>query len=158
MEKTVCFTGHRTIPESDFEALNSALREEIQKQIENGASTFRTGGARGFDTMAALAVLSFKKANPHIRLSLILPCPSQTNGWPQNDIEVFEQIRLCADEVHYQSSFYYNGILQVRNRSLVHGADVCIAYLRSSEGGGSAYTSALALKEGLEFVNLQEKI
>ena len=58
MEKTVCFTGHRTIPESDFEALNSALCEEIQKQIENGASTFRTGGARGFDTMAALAILS----------------------------------------------------------------------------------------------------
>ena len=157
-EKTVCFTGHRTIPESDFEALNRALRLEIQKQIKNGATVFRTGGARGFDTMAELAVLSLKKVNPHIRLSLMLPCPSQTNGWSKNDIEVYEQIRLCADEIHYQSPFYYNGILQARNRSLVRDADVCIAYLRNSEGGGTAYTSALAIKNGLDFVNLQEMI
>ena len=158
LEKTVCFTGHRTIPESDFDRLNRALLQEIQKQIQNGAITFRTGGARGFDTMAALAVLSLKKSNPHIRLSLMLPCPSQTNGWQKNDVEVYEQIKLCADEVHYAASFYYNGILQIRNRHLVNGSDVCIAYLRNSSGGGTAYTCALALREGLEFVNLQDKI
>ena len=157
-EKTVCFTGHRTIPESDFARLNQILTEQIQKQIDLGANVFRTGGARGFDTMAALAILSLKIQNPHIRLHLMLPCPTQTKGWEKNDVILYEQIAERADEVHYASSFYFNGLLQLRNRQLVDGADVCIAYLRDSGGGGTGYTSALAIKQGLEYINLQEML
>jgi hypothetical protein len=61
-----------------------------------------------------------------------------------------------ADIYRYVSQSYYTGVLQMRNRSLVEGADVCVAYLRTSNGGGAAYTAAYALKQGLKLINLQD--
>ena len=108
--------------------------------------------------MAALRVLLLKKRYPQIKLDLILPCPSQTAGWKQDDIFLYEQILAQADAHRYVSQTYYRGVLQMRNRALVEGADVCIAYLCHSHGGGTAYTAALALKNGLEWINLAEKL
>lgn len=155
-KKTVCYTGHRTIEEAEYEPLRQALLAETERQIQNGAICFRTGGARGFDTMAALAVLSLRTRYPSIQLELFLPCPSQTKGWNQNDVTLYEQILCQADTHRYISPFYYNGLLQQRNRAMLDGADVCISYLKSSFGGGTAYTSALAIKNGLEYVNLYD--
>ncbi len=157
VKKTVCYTGHRTISEAEYQPLYNLLLKETERQIERGAVFFRTGGARGFDTMAALAVLSLRKCHPHIQLQLYLPCPTQTQGWAQNDIALYEQILRQADGHRYISPFYYNGILQQRNRAMIDGSDVCIAYLKSSFGGGTAYTSALAIKKGLEYINLYTK-
>ena len=71
---------------------------------------------------------------------------------------LYEQIKMQADEVNYISTGYYSGVLQQRNRRLVEGADVCVAYLCSSQGGGTAYTASLAIKKGLEFINLFDMI
>ncbi len=156
MEKTVCFTGHRHIEDAEYAPLMEQLRREIEKQIQCGAVHFRTGGALGFDTLAALAVLSMRREYPDIRLHLILPCPTQTQDWSPSDIRLYEQIMEQADSFRYVSAFYYNGVLQMRNRALVEGADTCIAFLKSSHGGGTAYTSALAIKNGLDFINLAD--
>lgn len=157
MAGTVCFTGHRQISDAEYTPLMEALRVEIEKQIRGGAMDFRTGGALGFDTMAALSVLSLRREYPDIRLHLILPCPTQTQDWSPSDIRLYEQIMEQADSARFVSSFYYNGVLQVRNRALVEGSDTCIAFLKNSHGG-TAYTSALAIKKGLEFVNLAEAL
>ena len=154
--KTVCFTGHRQIPFDQKDDLIKALELEIEKQIVQGAEVFRTGGALGFDTLAALAVLKAKKKHPDIRLELILPCPTQTLNWTSDDVRRYEKIQKKADGYRYVSNFYYDGVLQARNNQLVDGADVCIAYLQSSHGG-SAYTSARAIRKGLDFVNLAEE-
>jgi len=67
-----CFTGHREIPPEDREPLRTALLSEIQRlYAEKGVTEFYTGGARGFDTMAAEAVLKIREALP-VRLHLIL--------------------------------------------------------------------------------------
>ena len=158
MEKTICFTGHRHIPDEDYDALKELLYCELEKQIQNGATRFRTGGALGFDTLAALTVLLLKRRHPQIQLELILPCPTQTQGWKQSDVLLYEQILEQADRHRYVSQFYFAGVLQMRNRALVEGADGCIAYLCNSQGGGTAFTASLALKKGLEFVNLSEKL
>ena len=155
---TVCFTGHRHVPDEIYPALYDALVGVIDQKIAQGATRFRTGGALGFDTMAALAVLSKRKEFPHIRLELMLPCPTQTRGWSKSDCTLYEQIKSQADEVKYISTGYYSGVLQQRNRSLVEGADVCVAYLRNSTGGGTAYTASLAIKTGLEFINLFDTV
>ena len=55
MAQTVCFTGHRHVPDKIYAALAERLDAEIERQIAQGARQFRTGGALGFDTMAALA-------------------------------------------------------------------------------------------------------
>ena len=156
MSKTVCFTGHREIPEADYPRLCDRLRDTIEEQFANGATVFRTGGALGFDTIAALSVLSLRQKHPSIRLELILPCPSQTRGWSSADKRLYEQILEQADAHRYVSTGYFAGVLQMRNRSLVEGADVCIAYLRNSKGGGTAFTASLAIKLGLEFINLND--
>ena len=58
-----CFTGHREIPPEDREPLRAALLSEIQRlYAEKGVTEFYTGGARGFDTMAAEAVLKIREA------------------------------------------------------------------------------------------------
>ena len=156
MSKTVCFTGHRQIPDSDYKRLRALLCNTIEEQIKEGAETFRTGGAIGFDTLAALNVLLLRRSHPHIRLELILPCPTQTRGWAQNDIILYEQILTQADSHRYISQNYWNGVLQLRNRALVEGSDVCVAYLQNSHGGGAAFTAALALRKGLELINLHD--
>ncbi len=156
--KAVCFTGHRHIPEIDYPQLEEALVDTVEQLIERGAEIFRAGGAMGFDTLAALTVLSLKKKHPHIRLELVLPCPTQTRGWEINDLRLYEQILGQADSHRYVSTGYYRGVLQMRNRALVDGSDVCVAYLRNSHGGGTAFTAAYALKQGLELINLQDAL
>ena len=156
MDKILCFTGHREIPATEYLPLREALLQTLEQKIAEGYTCFRAGGAVGFDTLAALSVLLLKKQYPHIRLELVLPCPSQTRGWSQNDQLLYEQILEQADSYRYLSQGYYKGVLQVRNRALVDGAECCVAYLRSSHGGGTAYTAALALKNGLELINLYQ--
>ena len=156
--KTVCFTGHRHIPYYDREDLLVSLRAEVKRQILSGARIFRAGGALGFDTMAAQTVLELRRVSPQIELELILPCPSQTDGWQEQDKRIYNEILAQADRACYVSQFYFNGLLQLRNRKLVEGSDVCIAYLRGSHGGGTAYTTALAIRSGLEYINLFERV
>lgn len=155
MKKTVCFTGHRHIPNGESLALWSALVDAVENQIQNGACIFRTGGALGFDTMAAECVLHLKETYPHIRLELILPSPAQPQGWSERDARLYREILEKADGHRYLSEHYYAGLLQMRNRALVEGADVCIAYLTSSHGG-TAHTVSLALRAGIELINLGE--
>ncbi len=152
--KTVCFTGHRIIPTAHRLPLIEALERETERQIQSGATVFRAGGALGFDTLAAITVLKLKKRYPHVRLELVLPYPAQADGWAESDRILYRQILERADAHLYVSQGYFDGVLQMRNRRLVEGADVCIAYLTRSSGSGSAYTSALAIQSGLEFVNL----
>jgi len=158
MGRTVCFTGHRHLPTEGYRELLDTLLGVIENQVAQGAEVFRAGGALGFDTMAALAVLSVRRRYPNIRLELILPCPSQIRGWAADDKVLYEQIKEQADSVRYISTGYYAGVLQQRNRALVDGADVCVTYLRNSEGGGTAYTASLALKNGLDLINLYDMI
>ena len=157
MQKTVCFTGHRFIPDEEYESLWLSLTDTVEKEIQNGAEIFRTGGALGFDTMAARCVLFLKNKYPHVRLELILPCPGQTKGWGRDDVRLYEQIRSEADAHRYLSDHYYPGILQARNRALVEGAELCIAYLTHSQGG-TAYTVSLALRSGVTLINLGDPI
>ena len=97
-----------------------------------------------------------KQKYPNIKLILVLPCKSQTRGWRQSDIDEYERIMKQADKVVYTSEDYYNGCMQKRNRHLVDGSSLCIAYL-TKETGGSAYTVKYAEKNALTVINIAEK-
>ncbi len=128
----------------------------IEEAIQKGYLYFGAGGALGFDTLAAKAVLKLKQKYPNIKLILVLPCKSQTRGWRQSDIDEYERIMKQADKVVYTSEDYYNGCMQKRNRHLVDGSSLCIAYL-TKETGGSAYTVKYAEKNALTVINIAEK-
>lgn len=129
------------------------MNHAIEEAIQSGYLYFGTGGALGFDTLAAKAVLKLKHKYPQIKLILVLPCKSQTRGWPQADIDEYERIKQQADKVVYTSEEYFNGCMQKRNRHLVDGSSLCIAYL-TKETGGTAYTVKYAKKNGVIVVNL----
>ena len=154
---TVCFTGHRDINKALAPYIPSALKSEIKNLILLGATSFRAGGAMGFDTVAALCVLELKEIYPHITLDLILPCRDQTNGWNEQNIRAYNYILSQADSIKYITDTYRAGCMHERNRALVDGSDFCLAFC-SSDKGGSAYTVSYAESRGVEVINTWEML
>ena len=152
---TACFTGHRTLPEAELPEIAERLEGILTALIEQGYRYFGAGGALGFDTLAAQTVLRLRERDPQIRLILVLPCRSQTRGWPQADIDTYEEIKRCADKVTYASENYFQGCMQKRNRHLVDNSSVCICYL-TKPTGGTAYTVNYARHCGLRILNVAQ--
>ena len=59
-EQTCCFSGHRHLPKQETLHIHNLLVKHILKLIHIGVNTFICGGALGFDTLAALAVLKIR--------------------------------------------------------------------------------------------------
>ena len=154
-EKTVCFTGHRTIPLLKKWKIEKKLKEALEALIEEGYCYFGAGGALGFDTIAAQMVLNLKKKHPEIKLILVLPCKNQTRGWEEKDVSVYESIIEQADKVVYTQEHYDRGCMFKRNRHLVDNSSVCVAYL-TEEKGGTAYTVNYANQKGVKVINIAE--
>ncbi len=156
-ETTVCFTGHRHVPAEKRQDILKALARTIGNLYLEGYRTFRTGGALGFDTLAAAVVLMLKKKRDDVRLQLVLPCPDQANGWKQIDTDMYEAIKNEADEISYAAPRYARGCMHARNRKLVEQSNVCVAYMNKGTGG-TAYTVAYAKQHGLRVINIAEMI
>ncbi len=59
--KICCFTGYRKFNYKDTEKILPKLKEEVHKLIENGVTTFISGGAVGFDQICASFILTAKE-------------------------------------------------------------------------------------------------
>lgn len=153
--KTCCFTGHRKIPPEQYHRIAERLREHIIQLIEEGTCYFGAGGALGFDTLAAQTVLSLKAKYPQIKLILVLPCVTQTRGWAEKDVAIYEDIKSKCDKFTYTSREYSRGCMQKRNRHLVNYSSVCVCYL-IEQSGGTAYTVNYAKAKGLRIINVAE--
>ena len=152
---TCCFTGHRALPPEERGAIAYQLERTVIMLIQAGIRFFGAGGARGFDTLAAQTILKLQRKYPHIRLILVLPCLSQTQGWRDEDIKVYESIKTAADKVTYTSEKYTQGCMHKRNRHLVDHSSICVCYL-TEDRGGTAYTVNYAKKQGLKVINLAD--
>lgn len=152
-DRTCCFSGHRKIPPEQYTQIAGRLRNEIERLIDSGYVFFGAGGALGFDTMVENTILDLKKEYTQIKLILVLPCKSQTQGWNDADVKTYEDIKSQADKVVYTSDEYSSGCMFKRNRHLVDNSSVCICYLTGCRGG-TAYTVDYAKKAGLEIINL----
>lgn len=151
--QTACFSGHRKIPIEQYDAIYERLNAAIENLLDRGYRFFGTGGALGFDTMAAQAVLAMRKRYSFIRLILVLPCLSQAKSWNKYDRTVYEYVKVQADKVVYISREYTRDCMHRRNRHLVNNSSVCICYLTETSGG-TAYTVNYARKLGLEIINI----
>lgn len=156
-ERACCFTGHRRIFPKDRELLPLFLDEAIKEAIRQGIDTFLVGGALGFDTMAALAVLEKKRRLPHLKLVMAIPCHGQDKYWSAEAIALYDCIRRHADEVRVLSPFYHDGVMHQRNRYMVDRSELCVAYLREGEGGGTQYTVNYAQKKGCRLIRYQRE-
>ena len=138
----VCFTGHRPeklhYPEKQVKAL---LREQIEKAIEDGFTTFITGMARGIDLWAAEIVLELKRKHKDKELHLIcaLPHPDFESKWKLPDKMKYHSILKKAD-------------LQ-RNIWMVNKSNRVIAAY-NGEKGGTKNTIDYACRVGINVVNI----
>ena len=155
--RIVCVTGHRSIPASDALRLPSLLEEQLRALIARGARIFRAGGAIGYDMLAALKVLELKESMPSydLKLHLCLPCRDQTRGWDEPSCRAYRYILDRADDIHYTAERYTPSCMLERDRRLVDGSDVCLAYCTRNRGG-SFYTCSYALKQDVELINLAD--
>ena len=133
--KAACFTGHRTLPEENLPEIAERLENALIALIET--------------------VLRLRERYPQIRLILVLPCRSQTRGWSQADIDIYEEIKRRADKVTYTSENYFRGCMQKRNRHLVDNSSICICYL-TKPTGGTAYTVNYAHRCSLQILNIAQ--
>lgn len=150
---TVCFSGHRDIPEAERFLLQKKIQEAVHSAYENGYRIFICGGARGFDTLAALEVIRFRKTHGDLKLVIAVPCFSQADRWPEEERSIYQSILLQADEKNILSDFYYSGCMQNRNRFMVDSSSLCICYMTRFEGG-TWFTVRYAIRCGLMLQNL----
>ena len=153
--KICMFTGHRIINARHVSTLPGRLDELLEKLIACGYTEFRAGGAIGFDTVAALKVLEKKKKYGFVKLHLFLPCRNQEKGWKENSKRAYYYVLQNADSIRYCSEEYTDGCMHKRNREMVDGSNLCVAYCGTARGG-SAYTLSYAQKNRVRIVNLFE--
>ena len=134
-EVTCCFTGHRIIPKSKEYEIFKKTKDAVISLIEKGVKYFGTGGAIGYDTIAAQVVLSLKEKYPFIKLIVVCPCKNQDARWNEKQKQAYRGILKLADKIVVLSDTYYNGCMQVRNRHLVDNSKYCICYLTRNFGG-----------------------
>ncbi|MBQ7799488.1 MAG: DUF1273 family protein [Oscillospiraceae bacterium] len=153
MEKICCFTGHRNISDSDRAAVTAALRTLLPDLIKDGVTVFRTGGALGFDTLAAEEILRLKKNFPEVKLHIYVPCLDQNKYYSPEQKAVYLRHINAADKIMCISKSYYDGCMLDRNKEMVNGSALCIAYIRR-QSGGTAFTVRYAEKNGVKVVRV----
>lgn len=145
------FSGHRNIPAYEKEALEKQLEAVVRRLIDKGVRNFYTGGALGFDTMAALCILKLKKEYTSIKLTVLVPCPDQPDNWGYADKELYYDILVKSDNVVYVSDSYSPECMRKRNDALVKNADCLVCFLRKKDSG-TAYTVKKAAANGLKIL------
>ena len=151
------FTGHRIIDEKYIKPLEELLVRAIDYVYSQGCRNFYCGGAIGFDTMAAKAVISARMKKPDMRLIIVIPCKSQADKWSERERSVYEFVLASADEVVYVSEEYTDDCMRRRNQHLVDVCDVLIAFSGKARSG-SAQTVRMAVAKERIVYNLHTKI
>lgn len=149
--KTCCFTGHRIIPKMGRSEIENQTLKICEELIARGYENFITGGALGYDTLAAECVLELKKKYENIKLIIAVPCKGQSDNWNARDRLIYDDILSRADEVRVLSESYTSGCMQRRNRFMVDSSSVCVAYVQRASGG-TFYTVSYAVECGCEII------
>ncbi len=148
-----CFTGHRIIAKQDQVKLRSDLDTTLRTLVSYGVKSFICGGAIGFDTLAARAVLALKEEFGDIKLVLILPCKNQDAKWKPSQRQEYAEILSLADHIEYTGEEYTPTCMHERNRRMVDLCGYCISYLRR-KSSGTQYTVSYAEKNGRVVIGL----
>ena len=156
MGRRCIFTGHRALPR-DLTPLRRALRRTMKRLADEGFTDFLSGGAMGFDLLAAELTLELRELRPEVRLLLVLPCPGQEARYSPEDRRRYAEIVARADLVRYTSDRYYRGCMLTRDRTLAAAADACVCYLVESRSG-TGYTVRQAALRDVPVYNLAEEL
>ena len=142
--------------------VSEIIRSAVRALVKKGCRHFITGGALGFDTVAAATVINMRdnnsltdsEGNPvRITLTIAVPCPTQSSKWSFADKALYNSILRSADEVTVISEAYTPDCMFRRNRYMVDSSAYCICYV-TKQSGGSYYTMNYAKASGLGIINI----
>lgn len=154
---TCSFSGHRVLPTTAEPALRALLENLILRLSENGVHTYISGGAEGFDLLAAETVLALKPDLPQLKLRLFLPFPGHERRFSMQDQVRFRAIVERADEVRYLSGHYHKNCFALRDYAMIDASQLC-AYYMTDLHSGTGLTVRYAEKQGLTTMNLAEQL
>jgi len=160
---TCCFTGHRVVPYKKRALIRDRTELEVAWLITHGVTHFVTGGALGYDTIAALSVLRAKKKHHEVKLHLFFPSPTQSARWSDTDRLIYNRIRELADSVLITGTNNTASSMFHRNEAMVNASSYCIAYYDPETQtdplhphGGTYTTLEFAKKHGLSITNVND--
>ena len=151
--KTACFTGHRILSQKKIERIVKRLNTEIDRIIEQGITIFLSGGALGFDQIAASLIVSKKEQGADIRLIFALPCHNQDEKWTDRQKQLYHSLLNEADEIHYVSEEYTPDCMKKRNYYMVDNSAYCICAM-TKDISGTGQTVRYAQQQGLQVINV----
>ena len=150
-----CFTGHRKLPKKKIESIIFNLNKEVERLIQGGITTFISGGALGFDQIAASLIVAKGDIGYDINLVMALPCKGQDDLWSVKEKQLYRQLLDVADVVEYVSETYTSDCMEKRNQYLIDKSEYCICAL-IRERSGTGQTVRYAKEKNRQIINVAE--
>jgi len=131
----VVFTGHRKLegrypPSPKWEAVSQVVRElALTFVATNNIVHFVSGGALGFDQVAASAILRLRDQGFPVTLTFALPFPGFEIRWPEKSQAILKRLCYKADRVVCVNDDprYFPWKMQRRNEYMIDRAQTVIA-------------------------------
>ncbi|NLO84585.1 MAG: DUF1273 domain-containing protein [Clostridiales bacterium] len=154
-KNTCCFTGHRRLPDYKAESIKKRLDQEVENLINQGVTDFISGGAIGFDLMAAAVVAEKKKHHDSLRLIFALPCGNHNARWSSSETDLLHSLLTHADEVICLCDAYTPDCMRKRNEYMVNHSAHCICAL-IHQRTGTSQTVNFAQRNALQVINVAD--
>lgn len=151
--KTAAFTGHRYI-NTDDSVLKDRLSHIVREQYHNGYTTFITGGAVGFDLLAAEIVLELQKEYTDIQLFCAVPYAGHHLYFREESKQRYIRIADKVTSNIILSPRYYGDCFLRRNDYMIANCSLLIAYYGQKSNSGTGYTVRRAEANNIQIINL----
>lgn len=156
-----CFSGHRPekLPWGENEndprcaALKWRLWNAMEAAYQQGYRHFICGMARGCDLYFCQLALELRQCHGDVSVEAAIPCPSQPDGWPPLQQQLYRQLVAACDYETLVQDQYRPGCMQRRNRYMVDHSSLLLA-VHDGQPGGTQKTIEYALRRGLDIVDL----
>ena len=165
-QESCSFTGHRPekLPWGDNErdprcaALRRRIADALQAAYAEGYRHYLCGMAQGCDLLFGEAVCNLRRRHADVTLEAAIPCPSQADGWPPEQLSRYRDILEQCDAQTMLADRYSPQCMLRRDRYLVDRAALLLA-VYDGQPGGTRYTVEYALRRGMEvrYIPLNEE-
>jgi len=156
-ERVCCFTGHRKLPAHRINQIIKRLNDEVDALIRQGVTEFISGGALGFDQIAASLIIAKRQMGENVRLIFALPHRGYDEKWTTAQRNLYCGLLGGANEVRYISEAYAADCMKKRNFYMVENSKWCLCALLHKRSGTSQ-TVRYAREKGLKIINIADSL
>ena len=125
-------------PDGHWPDVYAKVFEIIRSFAQHGVTEFISGGALGFDQVAARAVIGVEEIGHPVKLTMALPFPGFESKWIPKSKREFAELELRANKTLYVcDAGYAPWKMQRRNEWMVNESTIVIALYGPDKTGGT---------------------